>query len=92
MFGVVKGADEEQGFVWMLGTDGMEINKAWVMKQSVLMVKEFLKKYKYLINFIDARNKRSISWIKRCGAEVFDAQPFGAEGLPFHYFIISREE
>lgn len=90
MFGVVEAHEDGCGCVWMLGTDGIAQNKSWVGKMSRIVIDEFLKEFSYMFNFVDARNKTSVEWLKRCGATVFDPQPYGLDGKDFHFFEFRR--
>ena len=42
--------------------------------------------FPYLFNFVDARNMKSIRWLKHLGYAVGPPVPFGVAGLPFHPF------
>ncbi len=42
--------------------------------------------YPSLVNFVDARNKPAIRWLRHIGFEIAEAAPFGPLGSPFHKF------
>jgi hypothetical protein len=75
------------GSPWLLGTGFLpryamtflRMNKAYVQKMSEL--------FPHLENYVDARNKLSIRWLKWLGFQ-FDAQPvpYGIWGTPFYRF------
>lgn len=91
MFGVVENAvNPHEASVWMLGTNKMLQHKNWVAKSSRTVIKDFLKRYKRLYNYVDARNQKSIEWLEWCGAKIEPAKPYGKEGLNFHFFSIER--
>lgn len=74
------------GAPWMLGTDRMARLPRAVMAQSRAMIPRMLALFPHLINFVDARNVRSIRLLKWLGFEIHPAAPYGAQGLPFHRF------
>jgi hypothetical protein len=43
-----------------------------------------------LENVVDARNTKSIRWLRRMGFEVLPAAPLGVEGRPFHLFVMEN--
>jgi hypothetical protein len=50
------------------------------------MADRWASRYDQLFNYVDARNLRSIAWLQHIGFQVFEPQPYGLEGLPFHRF------
>lgn len=44
--------------------------------------------YPNLYNYVDARNDKSIRWLRRLGFTLQPARPYGVAGLPFHKFEI----
>jgi hypothetical protein len=76
------------GVPWLLGTDGMckRVVQIALLRQSKQYVKRMLDVFPYLINFVDARNKMSIRWLRWCGFTIRPAQPYGPFNLPFHRF------
>lgn len=77
---------ENAGIPWMVATDDIMSIQQFVIKQSLNCIDEMKKRYKYLINYVDQRNKDSISWLRDCGFTIYEPEPYGAEGLPFHKF------
>lgn len=81
----------EVGSVWLLASqDLLSIPKS-VMLISVASLDLFFQRYSVLHNFVDARFDRSIKWLKRLGAEFQDPAPWGAQGLPFCRFTLTKE-
>lgn len=74
------------GVPWMLGTTVLDKNVGTFIRNSKPYYAEVKAKYPYLVNFVDARNVKSVRWLKWLGFEVHDAEPMGALGLPFHKF------
>ena len=71
---------------WLLGTDRLEQHGRELVAFAKRDVARWSLSYDRLVNFVDARNTRSIQWLKRIGFQVFDAKPYGLQGLPFHEF------
>lgn len=74
------------GAPWMLGTRLLDRHPGALMRHCRRYVAEMLALYPRLINFVDARNVRSIRWLKRLGFTFHPAAPYGVAGLPFHRF------
>lgn len=91
MFGIApQTLLSDRANVWFLATDGiLKVRKSFV-KQCRKFIDVMLKEYPILENYVDARNKLSIRWLKWCGAEIEEAKPIGAEKLPFHHFSFRR--
>lgn len=89
MFGVNPYSDGS-GIVWLLGSEAIKRNYRNFLKLSILVIEHFLNMYPKLFNYVDARQKESIRWLKWLGAKIDDAKPYGVELLPFHYFEIKR--
>jgi len=80
----------DRGIVWMLATDGIcEIKKPF-LKECRKFIKMMLEQYPIIENHVDARNIVSIEWLKWCGATIEEAQPWGADNLPFNHFYFRR--
>jgi len=86
MFGVVKYADG--GYPWLLGTDLMSTIPVTFLKQSRKYIYGFLKEFKHLENYVDARNSLSIQWLKWLGFHMEDPKPYGMNQELFHRFTL----
>jgi len=87
MFGCAH-VNELIGSPWMLGSDKIPEIKRDLLTQSVEWVKEANQQYPLLINYVDARNKVSIRWLKHLGFTFVQHMPtFGAGGIPFYEFV-----
>jgi len=80
----------DTGVVWMLGTDLIERYKGAFIKYSRDYITAMLSVYPYLTNFVDARNTRTIRWLKFMGFTFLPAKPIGLKGLPFYQFELRR--
>lgn len=71
---------------WMLGTPALDHNSVLLMKTCRGYIAQMRERYPHLLNYVDARNSRSIRWLKRLGFVVHPAEPYGPDGYPFHKF------
>lgn len=76
------------GVPWMVGTDEMFSHKGALMREARGYLEAMLGAYCALVNVVDARNERSVRWLRSLGFIVGAAEPMGAAGLPFHRFWI----
>lgn len=74
------------GCPWMLGTDTMDLYGRAVVTLSREHVAQWSRRYSLLFNYVDARNLRSIEWLRRTGFAILPAAPYGRAGEPFHRF------
>lgn len=81
---------QDVGHPWMLGAVALEKHSKALLRASKNIPMEMLTKYKYLLNYVDARNEKAIRWLKWLGFSLRDPIPFGVEKLPFHPFVMSR--
>lgn len=87
LFGFVPGGLlSDTAHPWLVGTDGLARVSGTLNRLARSYCSVVLGAYPLLFNYVDARNKVSIAWLKRLGFEVHDAEPFGVAGLPFHRF------
>ena len=78
------------GVPWMLGSDKIKENAKAIVVLGKLYTKYMIGSYNKLENYVDARNKVAIKWIKNCGYTVEDPEPFGINGELFHHFYLER--
>lgn len=91
MFGVIPDADvETEATIWFLGSEIIETCKKSFLEACRLFIDGMLGMYPVLYNYVDARYRKSVRWLKWCGAEISEAQPWGVENLPFHYIRFRR--
>lgn len=86
MFGTVP-VQDGVGIAWFLSSTNMyKYGKAFARacrhnRDYLWGIKDG---YKYLFNYVDARYKVSLNWLKWLGFEIHEAEPFGPFGAPFH--------
>lgn len=78
-----------QGLPWLLGTPLIDRNRGVFMRLNRPYIARMLAVFSQLVNVVDARNVKSIAWLKRMGFTVLPAQPMGVAGLPFHPFFLN---
>lgn len=75
------------GSPWLLGTRYMDDHPREMLRASKLFFNEhLLRSFKQMLNFVDARNARSIRWLRALGFTIHPAEPYGHRRLPFHRF------
>lgn len=79
----------DRAIVWLLTTNEVNKCKKTFAKYSRLFRDYFLQHYPILENYVDARYKTSINWLKWCGAE-FGHTLMTPSGIPFIHFTIKR--
>lgn len=74
------------GIPWMVGTVALDSNAMLFLRRCRKPVLELLGGYDMLVNYVDERNTRAIEWLRFCGFEIGEPEPYGVAGLPFHKF------
>lgn len=86
VFGVCPGDEPGVGVPWMIGTNALDKCRRELMADARSCVAVWHRFYPTLANVVDARNAKSIRWLKRLGFTLHSPEPMGVEGLPFHRF------
>ena len=71
---------------WMLGTDEIEAHAREFLVKGKKIVDGWAGTYPVLFNYVDARNKKAIRWLRWLGFSLYEPEPYGALGMPFHRF------
>lgn len=79
------------GVVWLLGSDTIDQHPKLFWRDSRPVLAHLCESYEVLINMVDARNERSLRWLRRLGFTVDQAVPFGVAHLPFHPITLRRD-
>ncbi|HEY5797660.1 MAG TPA: hypothetical protein VIU82_21870 [Bosea sp. (in: a-proteobacteria)] len=72
------------GAPWLLGTDAVERHYVAFLRGSVGWRDQLLRRYPVMRNFVDARNRASIRWLRWLGFKLSD--PVLLRGHEFHLF------
>lgn len=87
VFGIAhKSALSDEGVPWLMGTDLVDKYAFAFARRNKAMVKSWRARHPVMRNFVDARNKTSIRWLKWLGFELQDPVPMGPYQLPFYPF------
>ena len=86
----INGLLGSQASPWMLGTPHVDKYPSVLVKVGRLYSGAMLEQYPHLLNFVDARNTRSIRWLKRLGFTIHPAHVFGGRAHPFHLFEMRK--
>lgn len=81
---------EPTGAVWLLTTPVVEERPKTFYGLSRRFVGAFLSLYPTLVQYVDARHTKALSYLEHLGFDIFDAVPFGVSQLPFHLVIKHR--
>lgn len=74
----------ESASPWLIGTDLIRKYPKVFYKEHRRLIYDALDRHRCLITYVDARNKRSIRWLKHTGFTIHPAEPVGVKQLPFH--------
>ena len=74
------------GSPWMLGTPVLDANRRVLVRKTPDYIRQMLKAFPHLVNYVHAENATSVRWLRRLGFILHEAAPFGALGEAFHRF------
>ena len=91
MFGVAPNSlSGDETTIWLVGTPKIEKVQRAFGKHSKDFIEKMLKIYPILSNYVDVTNKKTIKWLKWCGAKFGSAVPYGINGELFMRFEFRR--
>lgn len=91
MFGVAPASLlTSTGRPWMIGTDLIDRYSTTFLRRCKGRVREMLRYYQSLENYVDLRNERAIRWLDWLGFEFEGPYPYGVLKLPFMRFTMER--
>jgi hypothetical protein len=76
----------EAATIWLITTDLVDRNRRAFLQHSLAEFAAVKDRYELLYNFVDARNRRAIAWLKWLGFTVDPPKPYGPFGKPFYFF------
>lgn len=79
------------GSPWLLATDEAFKHPRTLVVAGRRYISTMRALYSKLFNYVDARNDKSIRWLRRIGFTVLPAVPYGVEGELFHRFEMGAE-
>ncbi len=78
--------------VWMLGAIGLRKYPVTFLKGSKEWVERMLEQHDHLVNYVDARNIRSLKWLQHLGFIIHSPVPLGVEKRMFHWVEKRKED
>lgn len=78
------------GRPWLVGTESLDDNAIIFLRRCRDGVKEMLSLYSTLENYVDARNRRAIAWLRWLKFTICEQEPMGPFNVPFHRFEMRR--
>ncbi|MDY2983873.1 MAG: hypothetical protein SOR75_00900 [Synergistes jonesii] len=87
LFGVFR-EDAHWWCPWLIGTSALDECRRDFVRLSAALFPRLLKRFPNMRNYVDARNERSVRWLKRLGFQFGAPEPYGVAGLPFYRFWI----
>ena len=79
------------GNPWLLTTPMMKKYPIFLVKNTIKFIDIWLDYKPILQNFVHAEYIDSLRWAKACGFTVYEAEPYGVWGEPFHKIEIRRD-
>ena len=80
----------EKGIPWMLTSKLVDEHSRTFLRLSRTLLNEIKQEADVFDNVVDARNTRSISWLKWLGFTIHDPTPYGPDNMPFHRFTMEN--
>lgn len=77
----------DTGLPWMVGTTRVVRERRALMRLAPAYIQRMLAAFPTLVNVVDARNLRSISFLRHLGFTILAPVAVGAAGMPFHPFV-----
>ncbi len=87
IFGVTPATSlSDRGIIWMLGTTLLADHRTWFLRESRREVSRISRGFRTVENWVDARSRANIRWLRWVGFQIGEAKPYGVFGMPFHHF------
>ena len=74
------------GAPWMLGTPLIGTHRRVLVGKTPEYIAQMQRSFPHLVNFVHARNKASVRWLRRLGFTIHGAVPYGPFAEMFHPF------
>ncbi|PUB87077.1 MAG: hypothetical protein DBP02_02195 [gamma proteobacterium symbiont of Ctena orbiculata] len=81
----------KDGAPWLIGTNLIAQNTRLFLRLSREISTPLLSKYRHLRQWVDARNRLSILWLKWLGFQFHDPEPIGRDGELFYLFTMEND-
>lgn len=76
------------GSPWLVASEAARRYPAGLTRVAKGFVPDMLALFPKLENWVDERNTESVAWLARLGFTMYDPEPYGPQGLPFHRFAL----
>jgi hypothetical protein len=86
MFGVTREA-HDTGAIWMVASDDLPRHGLEFLRKCRKWVDELNDRYPLLYNYADQRNTVHLKWLRWCGFQFINLEPYGVEQRPFYLFV-----
>ena len=89
MFGSRSTDDSNYGCAWLLSSEELrtQSHKKQFLKQCRKWGNKINKPFRFIYNYVDARNWQSLKWLKFCGFEIITTEKYGLENIDFHLLV-----
>ena len=92
MFGVAElSILDNKGIPWMLSSDELKDHARPFLRGSRMYIDLMKEKYPFMVNFVDARNRAAIRWLRWLHFKLLPAEPLGPDQMLFHRFEMGVE-
>lgn len=88
IYGVTPTDKEKEGVIWFIATDEFDKQKDTFRVFCKEIVSEMADGYEYLYNYVHAKHKKAIKWLKWLGFKMLEPEPIGVNGEMFHKFEV----
>lgn len=88
IFGVTEWGKDN--IIWMIATDEFEKHTRTFKDGCKEVFSKMIEGHDYLYNYVHAKHKRAIKWLKWLGAEILEPKPIGLNGELFCKFEIKN--
>ncbi|MDR3561256.1 MAG: hypothetical protein P4N59_07450 [Negativicutes bacterium] len=80
-----------EGIIWLVGTTNFKLMRKTFLQISKETISFLLTFYPVAVNYVLAENKGTIKWLKWCGAEIGDSEPYGTGREMFRKLTLRRD-
>ena len=82
---------DRRGIIWLLGTDEIFNIAVTFEKYTKAFVESFLMEWDVLENWVHAKNRISLKWLRRAGFNIGDPVPYGLDKELFRKIEIRKD-
>lgn len=91
IFGIRKASVmSDYGLIWLIMTEQTQQHRVTIGRETKTRLKQILKKYSKVYNYVNIENEEIIKWLKWLGADM-QLVNYGVFSLPHYYFEFRRK-